>query len=49
MFGIYGMAEAVSLLLEKEGHTANYGHGEATNKPSYIISEKLAQFVAQTL
>lgn len=48
MFGIYGMAEAVSLLLEKEGHTANYGHSEAANKLSYIISEKLAQFVAQT-
>ncbi|WP_099074541.1 YjjI family glycine radical enzyme [Proteus alimentorum] len=48
MFGIYGMAEAVALLLEKEGKHVAYGDNGSANKLSYVISEKLAQFVADT-
>ena len=45
MFGIYGMAEAVNILMEKEGFDAKYGHNEAANKLGYTISEKLAEIV----
>ena len=48
MFGIYGMAEAVNLLLEKEGNNARYGHDDAANQLSYRISEKLATIVENT-
>ena len=45
MFGIYGMAEAVNILMEKEGVEAKYGHDEAANTLGHTISEKLAEIV----
>ena len=45
MFGIYGMAEAVNTLLEKEGIEAKYGHSEQANELALSISEKLAELV----
>jgi YjjI family glycine radical enzyme len=48
MFGIYGMAEAVNILLEKEGSTGKYGHSEQANTLSHTISEHLAIRVEST-
>lgn len=48
MFGIFGMAEAVNLLLEKEGITAEYGLNDTANELGYSISEKLAGIVEST-
>ncbi|KAB0301801.1 YjjI family glycine radical enzyme [Vibrio fortis] len=45
MFGIYGMAEAVNILMEKEDVEAKYGHDEAANTLGHTISEKLAEIV----
>lgn len=45
MFGIYGMAEAVNNLMEKEGCHERYGHGEKANQLGHSISEKLAKLV----
>ncbi|NOH79633.1 YjjI family glycine radical enzyme [Vibrio sp. RE86] len=45
MFGIYGMAEAVNTLLDKEGIEAKYGHSEQANELALSISEKLAELV----
>lgn len=45
MFGIYGMAEAVNALLEKEGIEAKYGHAPAANDLAVEISAKLAELV----
>ncbi|MEZ8104389.1 YjjI family glycine radical enzyme [Vibrio cortegadensis] len=48
MFGIYGMAEAVNILVEKEGITAQYGQDEEANKLGHRISKKLAEIVEST-
>lgn len=48
MFGIYGMAEAVSMLLAKEGVFGQFGHDDIANQLSYTISEKLSDIVAST-
>ncbi|MFT7682949.1 MAG: YjjI family glycine radical enzyme [Moritella dasanensis] len=48
MFGIYGMAEAVNLLMEKENHKGQYGHDDTANQFGYAISKKLAEIVAAT-
>ena len=50
MFGIYGMAEAVNLLMEKEASSATkkYGHDDVANQLGYAISKKLADIVAAT-
>lgn len=45
MFGIYGMAEAVNLLLEKEQSNARYGHDDIANQLGIAISAKLADIV----
>jgi YjjI family glycine radical enzyme len=45
MFGIYGMAEAVNALLEKEGIEAKYGHSSVANDLAVEISAKLAELV----
>lgn len=45
MFGIYGMAEAVDLLLGGEATSAKYGHAEEANQLGHKISEKLAHIV----
>ncbi|WP_017052320.1 glycyl radical enzyme domain-containing protein, partial [Vibrio genomosp. F6] len=48
MFGIYGMAEAVNILVEKEGVTAQYGQDEEANQLGHRISKKLAEIVEST-
>ncbi|MBW3695684.1 YjjI family glycine radical enzyme [Vibrio sp. T187] len=45
MFGIYGMAEAVNTLLEKEGKSGRYGHDDQANALGHTISAKLAEIV----
>ncbi len=48
MFGIYGMAEAVNILMEKSGSTAKYGHNEEANAIALQISEALNEIVTTT-
>ncbi|NOH82771.1 YjjI family glycine radical enzyme [Vibrio sp. 03-59-1] len=48
MFGIYGMAEAVNILVEKEGITAQYGQDEEANQLGHRTSKKLAEIVEST-
>jgi len=49
MFGVFGMAEAVNLLLEKEEIVnAQYGLDSKANQLSYTISETLAKIVEST-
>ncbi|MDW2019335.1 YjjI family glycine radical enzyme, partial [Vibrio sp. 704] len=48
MYGIYGMAEAVNLLLEKEGQTSRYGQDEHANALGHEISAILATLVDST-
>jgi YjjI family glycine radical enzyme len=48
MFGIYGMAEAVNILMEKQGMTHQYGHSETANALGHEISKQLAQIVEAT-
>lgn len=45
MYGIYGMAEAVNILLDKEGIDEQYGHSHQANRLALAISEKLAHLV----
>ncbi len=47
MFGIYGLAECVNLLMAYEGHEeARYGHDAAANALSIRITERVAELVA---
>jgi YjjI family glycine radical enzyme len=46
MFGVYGLAEAVDLLTEREGGSARYGHDPVANELSYRIVERVAELVA---
>ncbi len=48
MFGIFGMSEAISQLLEKEGIIAQYGIHQEANQFGYNISETLAKIVEST-
>ena len=48
MFGIYGMAEAVNILMEKQNINAKYGHDDAANKLGHNISKQLSEIVAST-
>nr|VVV05597.1 putative protein YjjI [Aliivibrio wodanis] len=48
MFGIYGMAEAVDILMEKESIAAKYGHDEMANQLGYAISKQLSEIVDST-
>ncbi len=45
MFGIYGMAEAVTDLFEKQGTTVRYGYDEQARQLAHDISAKLAEIV----
>ncbi|WP_045401868.1 YjjI family glycine radical enzyme [Vibrio campbellii] len=48
MYGIYGMAEAVNVLLEKEGNASRYGQDAVANELGHKISAKLAELVENT-
>ncbi len=47
MFGIFGLAEAVNLLLEREGRRVKYGQNEEANQLSYQITDRIAQILAE--
>lgn len=44
MFGMVGMAEAVNILLEKEGKSGRFGHDEEANQLGVEIMEIINQF-----
>jgi YjjI family glycine radical enzyme len=47
MFGVFGLAEAVDLLMERDGHpAARYGHDKAANQVASRIIERVAHLVA---
>jgi YjjI family glycine radical enzyme len=46
MFGVFGLAEAVDLLMEREGRDVRYGHDADANAVSYRIVERVAELVA---
>ncbi len=47
MFGIFGLAEAVDLLMERSGRPdAHYGHDPAADELSYRITARVAELVA---
>jgi len=46
MFGVYGLAEAVELLLERDGQAGRYGHDEAANALAVRIVDTVAACVA---
>ncbi len=48
MFGIYGMAEAVNILMGKENLPGRYGHDEEANQLGYRISAQLSEYVTTT-
>ena len=45
MFGIFGLAEAVSLLLEQEGTSGRYGHDAAADDLAHEICRAVADLV----
>ena len=45
MFGIFGLAEAVDLLMEAQGRPGRYGHDAAANALAHRITRELAAFV----
>ncbi len=48
MFGIYGMAEAVELLIGNAGSKGVYGSDETANQLGYRISKQLSDIVTST-
>jgi YjjI family glycine radical enzyme len=47
MFGVFGLAEAVDLLMEREGRSdAHYGHDAGADELSYRITARVAELVA---
>jgi YjjI family glycine radical enzyme len=46
MFGIYGLAEAVSLVLEHEGREGRYGYDEPADELAEQILARVAELVA---
>ncbi|MEZ5117057.1 MAG: YjjI family glycine radical enzyme [Candidatus Nanopelagicales bacterium] len=47
MFGVFGLAEAVDLLMERAGHEGRYGHDDDANALSYRIVSTVADLVAR--
>ncbi|MCL1598987.1 MAG: YjjI family glycine radical enzyme, partial [Actinomycetia bacterium] len=45
MYGVYGLAEAVNILMTNEGTEARYGDGGPADQLSYRIIESLREFV----
>ncbi|MFZ4720160.1 MAG: YjjI family glycine radical enzyme [Ilumatobacteraceae bacterium] len=46
MFGIFGLAECVNLLMHHDGHDGRYGHDDTTNAFAIRVVERVAQLVA---
>jgi YjjI family glycine radical enzyme len=47
MFGVFGLAEAVDLLMDRDGRPGRYGHDDGADALSYRIVEALAALVAE--
>lgn len=47
MFGIFGLAEAVNVLMEREGRPGTYGHSAEADDLGYRITSTIAEWVAQ--
>lgn len=47
MFGVYGLAEAVALVLEHEGGSGRYGHDPEANELAEQVLERVSILVAQ--
>jgi len=46
MFGIFGLAECVNLLMQHDGHDGRYGHDDITNAYAVRLVERVAELVA---
>jgi YjjI family glycine radical enzyme len=46
MFGIFGLAEAVDLLMERDGREGTYGHSSEADALSYRLTQTVADLVA---
>ena len=46
MFGIFGLAECVNLLMQHDGHDGRYGHDDLTNAYAVRLVERVAALVA---
>ncbi len=46
MFGVFGLAEAVDLLVAAEGRTGRYGHDRHADELSHRITRRVAELVA---
>jgi YjjI family glycine radical enzyme len=47
MFGIFGLAEAVNILMKREGLSGTYGHSEEADDLGYRITSTIADIVSQ--
>lgn len=47
MFGIFGLAEAVNILMERQGKSGTYGHDDEADALSYRITSSVAALVAE--
>lgn len=47
MFGIFGLAEAVNMLMERQGKSGTYGHDDEADALSYRITSTVAALVAE--
>ena len=46
MFGVFGLAEAVDLLMAREGQAGTYGHDAAADELAYRVTSTIAAWVA---
>lgn len=47
MFGIFGLAEAVNILMEREGNLGTYGHSDQADQLGYAITTKITNLVSK--
>ncbi len=47
MFGVFGLAECVNILMEREGHAGTYGHSIEADDLGFRITSFIADWVAQ--
>jgi len=47
MFGVFGLAECVNLLMQREGHQGTYGHSTMADELGYEITSFIADWVSK--
>jgi YjjI family glycine radical enzyme len=47
MFGIFGLAEAVNILMKREGQSGTYGHNDSADELGYQITSTIADIVSR--